>query len=108
MHELFQNLIGNAIKFQREDSKPCVKITSVLAPNERVEISVEDNGIGFEEQYLDRIFKPFERLHRREEYKGSGIGLAICKKIVEHHGGEIRARSLVGNGSTFIVSLPLR
>jgi signal transduction histidine kinase len=69
---------------------------------------VEDNGIGFDERYLDRIFNPFQRLHGRDQYEGSGIGLAICRRIVERHGGTITARSAPGQGSTFIVSLPLR
>ncbi|OGO62014.1 MAG: histidine kinase [Chloroflexi bacterium RBG_19FT_COMBO_49_13] len=71
------------------------------------QISVEDNGIGFNIQYLDRIFKPFERLHGREEYEGSGMGLAICRRIVERHSGAITATSTPGEGSTFIVSLPI-
>ena len=70
------------------------------------EIRVEDNGIGFDEQYLSRIFKPFERLHGQSEYEGSGMGLAICRKIVLRHGGEISARSTKGNGATFLITLP--
>jgi signal transduction histidine kinase len=70
------------------------------------QIIVEDNGIGFEEQYLDRIFAPFRRSHGRSEYKGTGMGLAICKKIVERHGGSITAKSIPGKGSTFIITLP--
>lgn len=70
-------------------------------------ITVEDNGIGFEEKYLDRIFAPFQRLHTRREYPGTGIGLAICKQIVERHGGSITARSTPGEGTTFTILLPL-
>jgi len=110
MVQLFQNLIGNALKFQRNGERPHIKIRT--NPNqgpekdETYEISVEDNGIGFEEKYLDKIFAPFQRLHGRTEYEGSGIGLATCKKIVERHGGRISAGSHLGKGSTFIVTLP--
>jgi signal transduction histidine kinase len=69
---------------------------------------VQDNGIGFDEKYLDRLFQPFQRLHGRGEYEGSGIGLAICRKIAERHGGSITARSTPGEGSTFIVTLATR
>ena len=72
-----------------------------------VRICVEDNGIGFDEKYLDRIFTMFQRLHGRDEYEGTGIGLAICRRIVERHGGAITARSTPGQGSTFIVTLPV-
>ena len=72
------------------------------------EITVQDNGIGFEEKYLERIFAPFQRLHGRAQFDGSGMGLAICRKIVERHGGTITARSAPGQGATFIVILPLR
>jgi signal transduction histidine kinase len=73
-----------------------------------VELTVSDNGIGFEEKYLDRIFAPFQRLHGRGEYEGTGIGLAICRKIVERHGGSITARSTPGGGAEFIITLPVR
>jgi signal transduction histidine kinase len=69
---------------------------------------VEDNGIGFEEKYLDRIFEPFQRLHERGRYEGTGMGLAICRKIVERHGGVITARSTLGQGAVFLVTLPVR
>jgi signal transduction histidine kinase len=72
------------------------------------EIIVRDNGIGFEEKYLDRIFQLFQRLHSRSEYEGTGLGLAICRKIVERHGGTITARSAPGQGATFLVTLPVR
>ncbi len=129
MRQLLQNLIANALKFHREGAPPVVKVyqTSPPAPLLRGEggaapppsqgggwgvgmvgIAVEDNGIGFDEKYLDRIFQPFQRLHGRSEYEGSGIGLAICRKIVERHGGTITAASQPGVGSTFIVTLPAR
>lgn len=105
MKQLFQNLIGNALKFQREGVTPFVRIyTSVNGYGRR--IIFEDNGIGFEEKYLDRIFAPFQRLHSQKEYQGTGMGLALCRKIVERHGGAIAAQSIPGVGSTFIVTLP--
>jgi signal transduction histidine kinase len=105
MRQLFQNLIGNALKFRRPGEPPRV-VVSGKADGDRVEIAVEDNGIGFEDRYADRIFKPFQRLHAREKYPGTGIGLAICKKIVDRHGGELRVTSAPGRGSTFLVILP--
>jgi signal transduction histidine kinase len=74
--------------------------------NGHCQLIVKDNGIGFDTQYIDRIFKPFQRLHNREEFEGTGMGLAICRRIVERHHGEITATSLPGEGSTFIVTLP--
>jgi PAS domain S-box-containing protein len=120
MRQLLQNLLSNALKFRRPDEPPVVKISSRpldppadptlrhLAPRQFCQLVVEDNGIGFDEKYLDRIFNPFQRLHGRSAYEGSGIGLAICRKIVERHGGAITARSAPGQGATFIVTLPLR
>jgi len=108
MIQLFQNLIGNALKYHRDGQAPDVKIY-VRSGSEggTYEICVEDNGIGFQEKYIDRIFLPFQRLHgRSSDYGGVGMGLAICKKIVERHCGEITARSELGKGSTFIVTLP--
>ncbi len=107
MKQLFQNLIGNSLKFQKPGQKPIIKI---YAEKEETvcRICVEDNGIGFEEKFLDRIFVPFQRLHGRSEYEGTGMGLAICKKIVERHGGSITAKSSPEKGATFIVTLPLR
>ena len=114
MRQLLQNLLGNAIKFARPEAPPLVRIYSELssadpAPDDdgqRVRLIVADNGIGFEEKYTDRIFTVFQRLHERGTYEGTGIGLAICRKIAERHGGSITARSQPGEGSTFIVTLP--
>ncbi len=106
MHQLLQNLIINALKFQREGSSPLIKISANIDGDD-CQISVEDNGIGFDIKYLDRIFKPFERLHSREEYVGSGMGLAICRRIVERHRGKITATTTPGEGSTFIVTMPI-
>ncbi len=103
MARLFQNLIGNAVKY-RGKQKPLIKIYSDKGKTS-CRIFIEDNGIGFDEKYLDRIFSPFQRLHGRNEYPGTGMGLAICRKIVERHGGSITATSAPEHGSTFIVTL---
>lgn len=136
MYQLFQNLIANALKFHRPGIEPVVKVFAEVrtdpgeaptvveqqgiktegidntgiqpAPGEqRCVIYVEDNGIGFDEKYLDRIFTVFQRLHGKNEYEGTGVGLAVVRKIVERHGGKVTARSTVGEGTTFIVTLPL-
>jgi PAS domain S-box-containing protein len=106
MHQLLQNLVGNALKFHHEERSPLIKI-SAKTEGDACHISVEDNGIGFDTQYLDRIFKPFQRLHNREEYEGSGMGLAICRRIAERHAGSITATSAPGKGTTFLVTLPI-
>jgi two-component system, chemotaxis family, sensor kinase Cph1 len=103
--QLFQNLIANALKFHGE-KQPHIKIYSRRTDHD-CRIFIEDNGIGFDEKYLDRIFAPFQRLHGKSAYEGTGMGLAICRKIVERHGGSITAKSKPGEGSTFIVTLPL-
>lgn len=108
MRQLFQNLISNALKFHRPNVPPSVQLRAQLLPSDRCRIEVEDNGIGFGRHEVDRIFKPFQRLHERDAYDGTGMGLALCKKIVERHGGSITARSSPGEGSTFIVNLPCR
>ncbi|MBU2600870.1 MAG: HAMP domain-containing protein [Actinobacteria bacterium] len=106
MHQLLQNLIGNALRFYSEDSEPLVRVVAEIEGGE-CRLSVEDNGIGFDMQYLDRIFKPFQRLHGREDYEGSGMGLAICRRVVERHGGSITANSTPGKGATFLVTVPI-
>ena len=109
MRQMFQNLIGNALKFRRKEVLPIVKITGNLETGAHTcEIRVEDNGIGFETKYLDRIFAPFQRLHTRQQYEGSGMGLAICRKIVERHKGKITASSVPGQGATFVITLPVK
>lgn len=104
MRQVFQNLISNALKFSKPDLKPVVKV-SVQQTGDTQEIVVADNGIGFEQQYASRIFEVFQRLHTRGNYDGTGIGLAIVKKILEQHGGEIRAESEPGQGATFFLKL---
>lgn len=105
LRQLFQNLIANAVKFRRRGVDPLVKIYATR--NRKFHrVVVEDNGIGFDEKYLDKIFQPLQRLHGRGEYEGIGMGLAICKKIVERHNGAITAKSTPGSGSIFIVMLP--
>lgn len=120
MRQLISNLIDNALKFHREDEPPIVKIYAEelqepapyqddKAPDaEFCRIFVEDNGIGFDEKYLDRIFQVFQRLHGRNVYEGAGVGLTICRRIVERHGGDITAKSAPGQGATFIITLPTR
>lgn len=105
MRQLFQNLIGNAIKFRREDVPPEVHVSSKKS-GKFCEITVKDNGIGFDEKYIDRIFTVFQRLHGRDGYSGTGIGLAVCQKIVQRYNGIITAKSRPGHGSTFIIKLP--
>ncbi|MCH8208296.1 MAG: PAS domain S-box protein [Nitrospinae bacterium] len=106
MQQLFQNLITNALKFHKEGEPPVVVINSRREERGLWTITVEDNGIGFDEKYVGKIFKPFQRLHGMNVYAGSGIGLAICKKIVERHGGSISAKSQPQKGATFFITLP--
>lgn len=117
MRQLLQNLIGNAIKFRREGVPPRVQLEAETIPATPAEqapqvsnvmrLRVTDNGIGFDERFAERIFEVFERLHGRDQYAGSGMGLAICRKIVERHHGTIVAASTPGEGSTFTVTLPV-
>ncbi|MFL5352174.1 ATP-binding protein [Archangium sp.] len=108
MRQLLQNLLSNALKFRRDDVAPCICIQGTVdAGKQQLQLRVEDNGIGFDEKYQERIFALFQRLHGRSKYEGTGIGLSICRKIAERHGGSILARSTPGQGSTFIVTLPL-
>nr|MDQ3015710.1 ATP-binding protein [Bacteroidota bacterium] len=117
MRPLFYNLIHNALKYSKADMDPMIRIYSepdpVLVERSATgegysyyRIYVEDNGIGFDQKYAEQIFEMFKRLHHHDEYEGTGIGLAFCKKIVEQHDGFISARSELGKGSTFIISLP--
>jgi signal transduction histidine kinase len=119
MRQLLQNLISNALKFHRDGVVPVVRVRAEAIPavearfaaeagaSERYMLTVEDNGIGFDEQYAERIFGPFERLHGRAAYEGTGIGLSIARKIVWRHGGHISATSVPGEGATFTITIPL-
>jgi light-regulated signal transduction histidine kinase (bacteriophytochrome) len=104
LQQLFQNLISNGLKYHSE-APPCIRISSKRLANEQ-HFSISDNGIGIDEQYADHIFGIFKRLHRATEYTGTGIGLAICKKIVERYGGRIWVESELGSGSTFSFTIP--
>jgi signal transduction histidine kinase len=103
--------MGNGLKFHREGVPPVVRVSveagTGAASGETMQLTVADNGIGFEPRHADRIFVPFERLHGRAAYEGTGIGLAICHKIVERHGGSITASGRPGEGATFSIVLPL-
>lgn len=113
MRQVLQNLIGNALKFRRPEEPPVVKVEAqiISAPDtpakKLCQLTISDNGIGFDEKYLDRIFNVFQRLHTRNEYEGTGMGLAIVRKIALYHGGDITAKSKPGQGATFILTLPV-
>jgi light-regulated signal transduction histidine kinase (bacteriophytochrome) len=119
LSQLMQNLVSNALKFHRENVPPVVRINgNVLAAQEarfrgeaaagaRCAITVEDNGIGFDPKYAERVFSAFERLHSRSDYEGTGIGLSIARKIAWSHRGDITATSTPGQGSTFTLTMPL-
>jgi signal transduction histidine kinase len=106
IRQLFQNFLSNAIKFHEVGKPPKIEIKSRLNKQSGWEISIKDQGIGFNEKYKDRIFRPFERLHGRNEYEGTGMGLAICQKIAENHGGAISVKSQPGKGTCFSVIFP--
>lgn len=119
-HQLFQNLLGNALKFRKSGVAPQIHIDSRIIPADELPpslkptrltthyhlITVADNGIGFDEKYLDRIFQVFQRLHGRNQHVGTGVGLAICEKVVTNHGGVITATSQPDQGATFVIYLP--
>lgn len=116
--QLFTNLVSNALKYRKKDIQPIIKISSSIVTDlERTnlkitsnktifKITIEDNGIGFDNIFKEKIFEPFQRLHSKNEYRGTGIGLSICKKIMKHHNGDIKAESFLNAGSTFTIYLP--
>lgn len=106
LKQLFENLLSNALKFTDPATDPIIDIEGEVA-GEMLTVKFSDNGIGFDDRYMDKMFSLFQRLHTRDKYEGTGIGLGICKKIVTLHNGEISAVSSPGNGSTFIVRLPV-
>jgi light-regulated signal transduction histidine kinase (bacteriophytochrome) len=120
MRQLLQNLIGNALKFQAPSAQPVVNISAQIVKrgfgtaggtepvDELCELSIQDNGIGFEEKYKEKIFAVFQRLHGRNEFEGTGVGLAVCRRITDRHGGTITAHSKLGEGATFVVTLPVK
>jgi PAS domain S-box-containing protein len=112
LRQLLQNLIGNALKYHRPGIPPVIKLTAEQPPELcrsdcSIRLIIEDNGIGFDERHIDRIFQPMQRLHTHNQYEGTGIGLAVCAKIVDRHGGRITARSNPNQGSLFVIDLPL-
>ena len=130
IRQLLQNLVSNAVKYRDPGRPPAIEVRAIAVPGVAVQswaraaapgeferagadhrklvrIEIADNGIGFEDKYCEQIFEPFQRLHGPDEYEGTGIGLAICRKIVQRHGGTITAESRVGEGSTFMFTLPL-
>jgi PAS domain S-box-containing protein len=120
MRQLLQNLIGNALKFQLPNAQPLVKINARILKSpfagtpeedryaELCELTIQDNGIGFDEKYLEKIFAVFQRLHGRNEFEGTGVGLAVCRRITDRHGGTITATSKLGEGAIFVVTIPVR
>jgi PAS domain S-box-containing protein len=107
LRQLFENLISNSIKYGKQEEPVVVEVTCELTKRDVI-LYFKDNGIGFDEIYLEKIFTLFQRLHNRESYEGTGLGLAICRKIVDVHNGSITAKSKLGEGATFIVTLPLK
>jgi PAS domain S-box-containing protein len=107
MRQLLQNILSNALKFHKPGTPPEIQILAEVKA-QSCEIKIQDNGIGFDEKYLDRIFTIFQRLHGKSQYEGTGVGLAIVRRIVERHHGHVTAKSALGHGTSFIITLPVR
>jgi light-regulated signal transduction histidine kinase (bacteriophytochrome) len=107
MRQLFQNLLSNAFKFRKKEAIPIVQIFNDTEVKDYHRIVIQDNGIGFDPKYAEEIFMVFKRLHSYHDFEGSGVGLSICKKIIDRHNGMIKAESKIGNGAKFIVDLPI-
>ncbi|MBN8554959.1 MAG: PAS domain S-box protein [Deltaproteobacteria bacterium] len=107
MRQLFQNFIGNSLKFYKQNTTPLIKVSARLEQG-RCELEICDNGIGFDEKFSDKIFVIFQRLHSREAFEGTGVGLAICRKIIERHSGQISVSSKPNEGALFKISLPIQ
>jgi len=108
LRQLLQNLVSNGLKFHHPDRPPRVTVSVRRLDGDRIEVQVADNGIGFKAKFAERIFQPFRRLHGQGRYPGTGMGLAIVRKIAQRHGGEVRVESTLGEGSRFVVALPCR
>ena len=112
IQQVFVNLIGNSLKFHKKGAPPVIEIKSESSHSRNGDsicnIFVKDNGIGFDQKYIKKVFKPMERLVGRSEYEGTGMGLSICRRIIERHHGTITAESCQGKGTTFIFSLPIK
>lgn len=106
IRQLLQNIVSNALKYRLPDQQPLIRIHGELIGSNHYRITIEDNGIGFDNQYAEQIFEVFKRLHGRSQYPGTGMGLAICRKIVDRHQGTIHAESTPGEGTRFIIELP--
>jgi light-regulated signal transduction histidine kinase (bacteriophytochrome) len=106
LRQVMQNLIGNALKFTRQKDVANISIGVESESESEVVIFVRDNGAGFDEHFYDKMFEVFQRLHGEDEFEGTGIGLAIARRVVERHGGRIWAKGVVGKGATFYFSLP--
>ena len=108
MYQVFQNLISNSLKYHRSKIPPEINVLISPLDHNYISIHIQDNGIGFDESKVNKIFKPFERLHGKSKYEGTGMGLSICQKIITRHGGKITATSKPNEGSTFMITLPIK
>jgi signal transduction histidine kinase len=111
LYQLFYNLVYNSLKFSRDEELPVITITSQLHNHNNIDtvtISIRDNGIGFDNKYKSKIFSAFTRLNSKDKYEGTGLGLALCQKVVERHGGDLTASGEENKGATFHILLPLK